>query len=74
MAAQLNQIHYKISPLLLELYSKEEEALSKYIYRHSKTLFYSYQKTLLEHVGIWQNIFEQCNLKAGKKPKSDQDL
>lgn len=63
LASDLNQITYSLTPYLqvLQDHPALSPAFKQYLYLHNRE-FEDYQKTIKQHVMVWQRLFKRCGI------------
>ena len=69
IASQMNHYQYQLSPILKDMlaHPKLSPIFKRYINQSKQQGFENYQVAMQQHIHFWQNFFERCNIKPGKR-------
>ncbi|GAA0859213.1 DUF3080 family protein [Aliiglaciecola litoralis] len=66
-ASNMNQVHYTLSPIIIELMQRPELSAAFQLYlSNNLQQFQNYQQALQAHIEFWQSLFDSCGLSPQK--------
>lgn len=69
IASQINHYQYQLSPIFEEMLAHPSLSpkFKNYINTSNQQGFENYQIAMQQHIQFWQNFFQRCNIKPGKR-------
>jgi hypothetical protein len=69
IASQINHYQYQLSPIFESMLTHPNLSpiFKNYINSSNQQGFENYQEAMQQHIYFWQDLFERCNIKPGKR-------